>query len=118
MALTASSDELLEILAQERSRLCESLGIEELRTAMFATGNDDKTNGALNLPIPPIQFLGLFNRGLWILIAVEKQQWRITLINMQNGAGEFSQLGLLFRLTLQEQLQRRDSNFQTVRRGL
>lgn len=75
----------------------------------------DWPSGAL---IATVEFMGLVDWHLRVLIAVQQEQGRISLIEMGDRARPSRDVGPFVRLPAQQKLQRRNAHAQTMRRGL
>ena len=65
-----------------------------------------------------MEFVGLVNGHLGILVSVEKDEGRIGGINKENRAGELCYVREVSRLAAKKKVKSWNSNFQPMRRGL
>ena len=96
----------------------QSLRIEKRGAAMRGPVDDDELHRAIDLFICAAQLVRLIDRHLRILISVEKEQGRISRIDVKNGAGEMGYCRKVIGLTTEEQVERGNPDAQAVWRGL
>ena len=75
-------------------------------------------NGSAGPLIRPRQFVGLVDRHLRILIAVQQQQRRVVFVDVKHRAGQMGELLFGVGLAAEQQLQGGDTDVQAIRRRL
>ena len=68
--------------------------------------------------IGALEFVGLIDRHLRILIAMQQEEKRIVRVHVKDGTGEARELGLLFGQAAEKQLKSRFADAQAVGRRL
>ena len=107
-----------EPLLKESCDAADLSRVVKLLAPVTASVDDFKLNRKLQLLVQPVKFVRLINRDLRILISVNQQQRRVFSVNVENGTGEFCQFREFYRRASKQQVQRRDTNAQSVGRGL
>ena len=88
--------------------------IVELFATMFATGEGDVGHGQTESLISMGELHGLLLRHLWVGIAMDEEQWWVSLVEMGDGARELGECGSLLRQTTEEKFERGDAHAQAV----